>query len=217
MKKEFKKYCVIKNIHNAEDYYHNLRDMYANCDSIKYNERVSEYFDSEDIALETMKKLAKEYVADDKEIVVEFTTIEVRFRFEDVDIEDEDFDIEDEDYRDYTWDYADAVIDNSIYVEYDYKSLDGALLIVWSWEKYIGYARNFIELRLGTDREDETLLLKQDKVFAQQVDILLTADEMEKMSSDDIENYLWNELLDNGWKWTNERAVEKAISIGNDD
>ena len=40
---------------------------------------------------------------------------------------------------------------------------------------------------------------------------------MRDMSSDDIKNYLYNELLDNGWKWTNERAVEKAISIGNDD
>ena len=210
MTKDFKKYCVIKNIHNAEDYYHNLRDMYANCDSIKYNERVSEYLDSEDVALETMKNLAKEYVADDKEIVVEFATIEVRFE----DIEDEDFDIENENFDNYYWDYCAY---DSIYVEYDYKSLDGALLIVWSWEKYIGYARNFIELRLGTDREDETLLLKEDRVYRPQVDILLTADEMEKMSSKDIENYLYNELLDNGWKWTNPAAVEREIEIGSDD
>lgn len=89
---------------------------------------------------------------------------------------------------------------------YDFnKTLDGCILVFWRWERYIGYARKCIEVRRAYSNEDETLLTKQDKVFAAQCDILLTKEEVE--NADDLQEAIREKLEDEAWKWTNRSFV----------
>lgn len=93
---------------------------------------------------------------------------------------------------------------------YDFdKSLEGAVLVFWSWERYIGYARKLIEVRRAYSDDTEALLTKQDKVFATQCDILLKADEVE--AADDLQEAIRERLEDGSWKWTNPGFITSAI------
>jgi hypothetical protein len=93
---------------------------------------------------------------------------------------------------------------------YDFdKSLEGAVLVFWSWERYVGYARKCIEVRRAYSEETETLLTKQDKVFATQCDILLTAEEVE--NADDLKAAIRERLEDGSWKWNNTSFVLSQI------
>jgi hypothetical protein len=93
---------------------------------------------------------------------------------------------------------------------YDFdKSLEGAVLVFWSWERYVGYARKCIEVRRAYSEETETLLTKQDKVFATQCDILLTAEEVE--NADDLQYAIRERLEDGSWNWNNTSFVLSQI------
>lgn len=89
-------------------------------------------------------------------------------------------------------------------VSYNYPSIEGALLVVWDWERYIGYARNINEIRRGIYGETEKICCKEDKVFRPLVDVLCTAEELEGLSSKDeralVEERLNEECHD--WRWT---------------
>ena len=62
---------------------------------------------------------------------------------------------------------------------YDFdKSIEGSIIVVWSWRTYVGYAREFKELRYATYDETEKMLTKEDSIFVPQVDIVMTADEV---------------------------------------
>ena len=94
---------------------------------------------------------------------------------------------------------------------YDFgKSLEGAILVMWSWQTYVGYARKCEGLRYGYSDDTEELLTKQDRVFAGQVDVVMTAEEVE--ASEDLQNDLTERLLQKrDWKWTNPDFVEFSI------
>jgi len=112
---------------------------------------------------------------------------------------------------------ADAIIENHIHEydancpNYDFnKSLDGAVLIFWSWERYVGYARKCIEIRYAYSNEKEDILTKRDQTFVAQCDVLLTSEEV--AASDNIKESI-REALDSRahWKWTNPNFVEFLI------
>lgn len=90
------------------------------------------------------------------------------------------------------------------------KSLEGAVLVFWSWEKYIGYARKCIEVRYATADDKEELLTKQDKVYATQCDVLLTADEV--AAADNIQEAVSKSLSLDYWKWNNPSFVNTIAS-----
>lgn len=93
---------------------------------------------------------------------------------------------------------------------YDFdKSIEGAIIVVWSWERYIGYARNFHELRYADHTETEALLTKEDRVSAKQVDIVMTADEV--ANSKHLRDELTEILQRDHWKWTKPSHVDLAI------
>jgi hypothetical protein len=95
-------------------------------------------------------------------------------------------------------------------VNYDFnKTLEGCILVFWSWERYIGYARKCLQVRYAYDNETEQLLTKQDKVFATQCDILLTAEEV--ANADDIQEAVREALESSTWKWQNTNFVESQI------
>lgn len=96
------------------------------------------------------------------------------------------------------------------------ESIEGSIVVCWSWDRYVGYARKFEELRYAYCGETKRLLTKRDSTFVQQYDIVMTADEI--ASCDDLEQELYDRLIGD-WKWRNTNAVERAISeiSGSDD
>ena len=94
---------------------------------------------------------------------------------------------------------------------YSYQSVEGALLIVWNWERYIGYARNINEIRYGMYGETEETCCHEDKVFRPQVDVLCTAEELDGLSPEQerelVEERLQEDYRD--WRWT--RQAESYI------
>lgn len=95
---------------------------------------------------------------------------------------------------------------------YNYdKTLEGAILVMWSWQTYVGYARKCEGIRYGYSDDTEALLTKQDKVNAGQVDVVMTAEEVEQ-AGDDLKEEL-STRLHNGWKWTNPNHVDFLIEM----
>ena len=86
---------------------------------------------------------------------------------------------------------------------YEFKSLDGAVLVFWSWQTYIGYARKCIDIRDAFD-ETEEILVKKDHVFVPQADVIITAEEAKELSIEDRRRLLEQRLLEEGdWRWQN--------------
>lgn len=102
---------------------------------------------------------------------------------------------------------------DSIYKDYEYKSLDGALLVFWRWHKYVGYARNIAEIREGW-HEDESICIKRDSLTATQCDVLATKEELEGLSDSDRKTLIRQRLDESRWKWTfrAEAFIEDYIS-----
>ena len=93
---------------------------------------------------------------------------------------------------------------------YDFdKSIEGAIIVVWSWRTHVGYAREFKELRYATYDETEKMLTKEDRIFVPQVDIVMTADEV--ANSKHLRDELTEILQRNHWKWTKPSHVDFAI------
>lgn len=95
-------------------------------------------------------------------------------------------------------------------VNYDFaKSLEGAVLVFWSWDRFIGYARKLIEVRRAYSDDTEALLIKQDEIYSTQCDILLDADEVE--AADDLQEVIRERLERGCWKWNNPDFITTAI------
>lgn len=93
---------------------------------------------------------------------------------------------------------------------YDFgKSLEGAILVFWSWERHVGYARKCIEIRRAYSDDTEAILTKQDRVFATQCDVLMTADEVAE--ADNLQEAIRKKLDDGSWKWNNQSFVNSEI------
>jgi hypothetical protein len=93
---------------------------------------------------------------------------------------------------------------------YDFdKSLEGAVLVFWSWERYIGYARKLIEVRRADSSDTEAILTKKDKVYATQCDIILTAEEV--AAADNLKEAIRERLEDGSWKWVNTIFITEAV------
>lgn len=90
---------------------------------------------------------------------------------------------------------------------YDFeKPLDGAVLVFWTWVKYVGYARKCIDVRLAADDDTERILAKRDSVTEIQCDVLLTADEAN--GACDLKYAVTNALSRSFWKWSNPSFVK---------
>lgn len=87
---------------------------------------------------------------------------------------------------------------------YEYKDIEGSLLVVWNWERHVGYARNIDEIRMAHYKETEEALLKQDHIFRPQADILATAEELEGLTKEEERELIRERLMDNGWRWTDQ-------------
>lgn len=96
---------------------------------------------------------------------------------------------------------------------YDFdKSIEGAIVVVWSWQRHVGYARKCECLRYASEGETEKLLTKEDKSFVSQVDIVMTAEEVAQ-AGDDLQLQLYDRLHEESWRWQNVGFVETLIQL----
>lgn len=95
-------------------------------------------------------------------------------------------------------------------VKYDYRSVEGDLLVFWNWERYVGYARNIEDIRRGYHGETTELCIPIDHTFRTQCSILATKDELEGLSAEELKDLVEDRLYDHcdceytqgDWKWT---------------
>lgn len=86
---------------------------------------------------------------------------------------------------------------------YSYESLEGDILIEWSWERYIGYARNFRGIRYGRENETEADIFDgEDKVFHPYTTILLKYNDIKGLTEEEVNNRIIEELCKDNWCWT---------------
>tara|TARA_B100000953_G_C18012522_1_gene418434 strand:+ start:666 stop:1331 length:666 start_codon:yes stop_codon:yes gene_type:complete len=85
-------------------------------------------------------------------------------------------------------------------------AITGAVIIQWSWEKHVGYARNLLQIGIaGTfpfhefERESDLLSGNEDSTFKPNYSVLLTASEVAQ--ADDLKETVFNELNRGSWKW----------------
>lgn len=89
------------------------------------------------------------------------------------------------------------------YVNYEYKKLEGAILVLWSWQTYVGYCRKCEEIRYAYSDEDEKICIPIDHTNRTQCSVLCTAEEQDGLSKEDIMNLVNQKLGDSRWKWQN--------------
>lgn len=97
------------------------------------------------------------------------------------------------------------------------KNIEGAIVLVWSYEKHVGYARNFLEIRYGNHNELESDLVttNHERVWAPVSQVLLNKSDIENLSDEEILAKVNSELYEvRDWKWNhfkNQPTDEKII------
>lgn len=89
------------------------------------------------------------------------------------------------------------------YVNYEYKSLAGAILVFWSWQTHVGYCRKCEEIRYAYAGEDERMCILEDKVYHTQCSVLCEASEINNMNKEEIKALVDKKLDDSSWMWQN--------------
>lgn len=94
-----------------------------------------------------------------------------------------------------------------------YTSIEGGIVLEWCWNKYIGYAREFRELRLGGWKQTTKDLVTGNEEYTNRAccTLVMSAEEVSGMSSEELKLALFNKLLNDSYKWRNKHAVECAI------
>lgn len=97
-------------------------------------------------------------------------------------------------------------------ISYNYESLEGAILVNWSWDKYVGYARNFDSVEYCTDKTATTKdCLPVDAVNKLQQSCLISASELADIASvTDLIARLEAEIKSMG-KWNQAINIEEAV------
>ena len=89
-------------------------------------------------------------------------------------------------------------------IEPEYDSIEGDVIVGWSWEKYIGYCRKLEGLHFGRYKETEVDLItgNEESTFRSNYSILCKASELEGLTEDEKVEYIENELNNGSWKWS---------------
>ena len=177
-------------------------------------ERITGFFDDRDKAWDAIKEEAESHDADfgryddfeihkaeiDNDVIEDVDWSEIEKYPDSFDDEDLWELINDNGF----YDYDDIVAE----VSYDYPSVSGALLVTWSWNRYVGYSRDIHEIRIGLPWEKEDICVKKDKTWVLQCDVLATASELEGLSKKEERDLIEERLFGDDWRWT-----RKAISL----
>lgn len=89
---------------------------------------------------------------------------------------------------------------------YEGKNIEGSIIVQWSYEKFVNYARNFLDIGIAgkypfdtIKNEVDLITGNEERTFRPNLSILMTAEEV---ANSDILFEDINEELSNGyWKW----------------
>ena len=164
-----------------------------------------EYFLTEEEAIKYANGLKLE---------IGFTPTVDRLFISEVDLEekfkDEDFELSDV--------ADDAETDETIYSgkTNEGEDLEGAVIVVWNWEKYVGYARNFERVRYGESGETDNSINtgNLERTFRGNQSVLLEAKEIEGLEGEELLEAVNEALSAGNYKWNyfkNHPTDEKII------
>jgi hypothetical protein len=163
-----------------------------------------EYFLDKDDAIKYAKKIKCEVGF--QQIVQKLYVKILTLDFED----DEEFELEDLDnYRLY-YTERDEIWTGTFN---DGRNLEGAIILVWSWGKYVGYSRHFDSIRYGFYDEKETDLIDNTKnTFKRTETVLLEKEEIEDLLDSEILEKVIEELRKlNKWdtleNWNEDKII----------
>lgn len=182
------------------------RDKSCNPNS---SERVSGFYLDRDEAMEILKEkfnACKPEFGEYEEFDLMYCDLGID-DLEEVDWEGIDEDLvafEDDDLEEIIHENGRMEVDWTEESSYDYPSVDGDYLVIWNWERYIGYARNINEIRRGMYGETEEICCHEDKVFRPQASVLIKADELEGLTNEQVYELLKDRLDEpsEDWRWT---------------
>lgn len=103
------------------------------------------------------------------------------------------------------WLYINSYIDyiRSEEIHYDYKSVEGAVLVFWTWNRFVGYSRECSEIQFGYSGETERICIPKDSVIETQCSVLCDADEVYGLSKVELRKIIYKHLEGKEWKWNN--------------
>ncbi len=124
-------------------------------------------------------------------------------------------DITDESMMDLLREHNDYEEIDSCIIYPKWKPIKDAVIVKWSWEPYVGYARQFHELsRGGYDETEEDLITgNEDRRFRPNLSLVLWKEDIEGLTNEEICDRLEEELLANYdyWRWRNPAALRRQI------
>jgi hypothetical protein len=102
---------------------------------------------------------------------------------------------------------------DSLYKYPKYDNIEGAIYVTWSWEPYVGYARKFEGLNIGSPNqtEEDIMTHNEDYVFRKNNSIIVTGQEAINMSKSELYEVIKERLEEPRWKWKNTSYIEGEI------
>ena len=97
-------------------------------------------------------------------------------------------------------------------VWFEYDNIDGAILVYWSWNTYIGYSRKFIRFELCNNPYVTTLYCKPSKrVFQENCDVLVNPSEVKACKNASELLNLMNERMAAMKLWRNDYNASEFL------
>jgi len=89
------------------------------------------------------------------------------------------------------------------------RSLEGAIIIEWCWDKHIGYARECKSIFKGSEDDNSLMLIEEDHCYAPQYTVLAYPEEL---VGDDTKDYLYClDVAENMNKWRNPSIISDEL------
>ena len=108
--------------------------------------------------------------------------------------------------------------------EYQGEDITGAVIVCWSWEKYVGYAQNLLDISIAGEWPSYELKYESDLItgneesrFRPNFSVLLTASEIEDLTPAEYYEAIMEALRCGSWKWNyfknnpNSPQIQKKI------
>jgi len=92
------------------------------------------------------------------------------------------------------------------------KSLDGAIIIEWSWQQHVGYARECNCIFKGSSTDNPLMLIEEDHCYRPQYTVLAYPNEL---TGNDEKDYLYclaEATKNHDWRWRNPSLIEEELS-----
>lgn len=167
-----------------------------------------EYFCTELEAVEHLNKIPQ---------VAGFTSIAeaMYFDFDDILVEDiENGILNPKDYSPYCVDTTDSLL------EHKGKDITGSIIIEWSYEKFVGYARNLKSIGIAGEWPFNNFKTESDLITGNEgctselnYSILMTKEEINKsISQDNLDEQIHHKLYSRDWRWNRFKNNPETLS-----